>query len=102
MILNSEQCKIKNNSKFHCNSCSTNFACANKLRLHISSIHEGKHSLLCNKQFASIYTLSKPNVCPAEKRTKRSSNILLCLVRFSAGQTLAVNLRSFMSNFCSF
>ena len=28
------------------------------------------------------------NVCPAEKRTKHSSNILLRLVRFSAGQTL--------------
>ena len=28
------------------------------------------------------------NVCSTEKRTKRSSNILLCLVRFSAGQTL--------------
>ena len=26
--------------------------------------------------------------CPAEKRTKRSSNILLRLVRFSVGQTL--------------
>ena len=29
------------------------------------------------------------NVCTAEKRTKRSSNILVCLVRFSAVQTLA-------------
>ena len=33
-------------------------------------------------------TLCIYNVCPAEKRTKRSSNILLRLVRFSAGQTL--------------
>ena len=30
----------------------------------------------------------QPNVCPAEKRTKHSSNILLRLVRFFAGQTL--------------
>ena len=28
------------------------------------------------------------NVCPAEKCTKCSSNILLCLVCFSSGQTL--------------
>ena len=28
------------------------------------------------------------NVCPAEKRTKHSTNILMRLVRFSAGQTL--------------
>ena len=32
------------------------------------------------------------NVCPAEKRTKRSSNILLCLVRFSAGQSLLLGV----------
>ena len=30
------------------------------------------------------------NVCPAEKRTKRSSILLLRLVRFSAGQTLRI------------
>ena len=30
------------------------------------------------------------NVYLAEKRTKCSSNILLCLVRFSAGQTLCI------------
>ena len=31
-----------------------------------------------------------PNVCPAEKRTKHSSILLLRLVRFSAGQTLCI------------
>ena len=34
------------------------------------------------------------NVCPPEKRTKRSSDILLCLVRFTVGQTLVTRIRT--------
>ena len=42
------------------------------------------------KKIDEIFTvaLKLTNVCPAGKRTKRSSNILLCLVRFYAGQML--------------
>ena len=35
-----------------------------------------------------LFVATKHNVCPAEKRTKRSSILLLRLVRFSAGQML--------------
>ena len=37
---------------------------------------------------ASMEMVKESNVCPAEKRTKHSSNILLRLVHFSVGQTL--------------
>ena len=48
-----------------------------------------------NESFSKICILHS-NVCPAEKRTKRSSNILLRLVRFSAGQTLNENTNALL------
>ena len=39
--------------------------------------------------FSQSLNIGLLNVCTAQKRTKRSSNILVCLVRFSAVQTLA-------------
>ena len=38
----------------------------------------------CVKALKNLLYLDAANVCHAEKRTKRSSNILLRLVRFSA------------------
>ena len=38
------------------------------------------------------HTVNIYNVCPAEKRTKHSSILLLRLVRFTAGQTLGTTL----------
>ena len=40
-----------------------------------------------------LFVATKHNVCPAEKRTKRSSILLLRLVRFSAGQTLVLYVK---------
>ena len=44
--------------------------------------------LIWTKNRTKLFFDFCPNVCHAEKRTKRSSNILLRLVRFSAWQTL--------------
>ena len=57
----------------------------------IPCIKENNKGILQNSTksvLRNIITVNQSNVCPAEKRTKRSINILLCLVRFSGGQTL--------------
>ena len=42
------------------------------------------------------------NVCPAEKRTKHSSVLLLLMVRFSAGQTLPLKILHNLANRITF
>ena len=50
--------------------------------LHFEFLFDFKIYLLCY--------LSRPNVWVAEKVTKRSSVLLICLVTFSATQTLSI------------
>lgn len=48
-----------------------------------SKFAESEGALAAIKDSANL-VLTERNVCYAEKRTKRSSALLLCLVRFSA------------------